>query len=551
MVSDSTSDDTGLDIRAAVEERLREEEQALAEKDGGNGDAPRLTAVKIRQCLNANELGDGMLYALLNRGRFCYVKSADRWLIWRGHHWEWDTMEERYHGVEAVCEVYLKESLALRDLITKAFDQDKKDEANQLKALQKEYLQRVRRLRSGAGATNCITYAHRIEDPLAIKGEELDKNPWLMACSNGVVDLRTGRLRDGRPEDWMVKHVPHEWRGINTPCPLWEGFLNASLDGDCMTSDEERNQHRQQVTDFLRRALGYGITGLSTEHFFLVFNGQGRNGKGILVETIRYVSGSLAGPIPAEMLLDQGRAANPNTPSPHIMALKGMRLAFASETDEGRRFSPGQVKWYSGGDTLKGRDLHAKDFVDFEPTHLLILLTNNLPHAPGDDFAFWQRLTLIPFLYSFVASPDPQKRNQKQRDEHLRERLKSEASGILAWLVRGCLEWQRDGLSPPPMVTSATEEYRLGEDTISQFVGDCCDMEMDARENATDIYNVFKRWYRVAISAKPGSCPAQKKFGAMLRKQYKAEKVGGVTRYFGLKLKENVNQLYSEESPGR
>lgn len=540
-----------IDYKTAVEERRKAEEIALAEKGGDQDKAPRLTSAKIKQCLNANELGDGTLYAWLNRGRFCYVKSCDRWLVWRGHHWEWDTMEERYQGVEAVCDIYLKESLALNEDIGKALAAEQKDEAAKLRALRDEYLKRVKRLRSGSGATNCLTYAHRIEDPLAIHGNELDRNPWLMACINGVVDLRTGKLRDGRPEDWLVKHVPHEWKGIDAPCPIWDGFLSASLDGDPMTSDEERSQHQQQVIDFTRRALGYGITGLSTEHFFLVFNGQGRNGKGIMVETIRYVSGSLAGPIPAEMLLDQGRAANPNTPSPHIMALKGMRLAFASETDEGRRFSPGQVKWYSGGDTLKGRDLHAKDFVDFEPTHLLILLTNNLPHAPGDDFAFWQRLKLIPFLYSFVPDPDPQKRNQKQRDENLREKLKAEASGILAWLVRGCLEWQQYGLCPPPMVTSATEEYRLGEDTISQFAGDCCDTDPDARENATDIYTIFKRWYRVTISAKPGSCPAQKKFGAMLRKQYKADKKGGVTYYFGLKLKDNVNQLYPEETPGR
>jgi putative DNA primase/helicase len=544
----SDTDNKVIDIKAAVEERKRLEEAALAEKGDAAEKGPRLTAAKIKQCLQANELGDGTLFAAINHGKYLYNKTLDKWLQWQGHHWEYDTMEERYHAVEIVAETYLKEAYELKDDIEAERAKGTKDEANAFFQLQKSYFARVKRLRSNSGATACLTYSHRIEDPLAIKGDELDTNPWLLACTNGVLDLRTGKLRDGRPGDHLLKHVHHEWRGIDAPAPAFESFLASALDGDPMTHQDERDQHREHVTAFVQRALGYGITGHNTEHIFLVFNGAGRNGKGVLVETLRYVLGGLAGPIPAEMLLDQGRAATPSGPTPHIMALKGLRIAFASETDEGRRFSPGQVKWYSGGDTLKGRDLNAKDYIDFDPTHLLILLTNNLPHAPGDDFAFWQRLKLIPFHYSFVAEPDPNKSNQKQRDDQLREKLKSEASGILAWLVRGCLAWQQQGLRPPDQVTSATEEYRLGEDTITQFVSETCDQAADLRSNATDIYNIFKRWYKINVSAKPGSCPAQKKFGSMLGKQFKKEKVGGSTRYFGLQLKENVHQLYPEET---
>ncbi|NTW87805.1 MAG: DNA primase [Desulfobulbaceae bacterium] len=539
----SDQDSKIIDLKAAVEQRKREEELAISEKTTPEDSA--LTAKKIRQCLQAEEMGDGTLFAHLHRGKFLYNKSRkeDGWLVWRGHHWEYDTMDERYMAVEEVAKTYLKAASEVPP--------DKEgDKTNE--NLRKEYYKRVKKLRKIPGATACINYSHLIEDSLAIKGDELDVNPWLIACKNGVLDLRTGKLRDGRPGDYLLKYVPHEWKGIDAPCPAFINFLESALDGSPDSSPEERSKYRSDLISFVRRALGYGMTGLSTEHIFLVFNGAGRNGKGVLVETLRYVLGSVAGPIPAEMLLDQGRAATPSGPTPHIMALKGLRIAFASETDEGRRFSPGQVKWYSGGDTLKGRDLNAKNYIDFEPTHLLILLTNNLPHAPGDDFAFWQRLKLIPFLYSFVAHPDPDKPNQKQRDDQLREKLKSEASGILAWLVRGCLEWQTQGLRPPEMVTTATEDYRLGEDTITQFVDDCCTLGPDNYTNATDLYNLFKRWYKVNISGKPGSCPAQKKFGAMLGKQYKKDKVGGTTRYFGITLREGIEHHYPDEKgPGR
>jgi putative DNA primase/helicase len=548
-LSDQSTENKVIDIKAAVEERKRLEEAALAGKEKPEG--PRLTSEKIKQCLQANELGDGTLFTALHHGSFLYNKTLDKWLKWVGHHWEYDYMEERYHAVESVAKVYLDEAYVLKEDIERLRGEGIRDEANQPFQLQKAYFSRVKRLRSNSGATACLTYSHRIEDPIAIKGDELDTNPWLLTCTNGVLDLRTGVLREGRPGDHLLKYAPHEWKGIDEPCPAFESFLASALDGDPMMQEDEREQHRLEVTAFIRRALGYGITGLSTEHMFLVFNGQGQNGKGVLVETLRYVLGPISGPIPAEMLLDQGRAATPSGPTPHIMALKGLRIAFASETDEGRRFSPGQVKWYSGGDTLKGRDLNAKDYIDFDPTHLLILLTNNLPHAPGDDFAFWQRLKLIPFQYSFVAEPDPSKRNQKQRDDQLREKLKSEASGILAWLVRGCLEWQKQGLKPPQQVIGATEDYRLKEDTISQFVEECCDVKDGNEGNATDIYVIFSRWYKVNVSSK--NSIKQKKFGEMLHKQYRKEKIGGTTRYFGLKLKEGIHQQYPEEldKPGR
>ena len=206
-----------------------------------------------------------------------------------------------------------------------------------------------------------------------------------------------------------------------------------------------------------------------------------------------------------------------------------------------------RIKWLTGKDELVGRNPHDKYQTRFRPTQKLFLMTNTLPQATASDRAFWERLHLIPFLISFVMR-DPEEPHERRAIKDLDLQVQKEESGILAWLVRGCLEWQQQGLNPPEQVTSATEEYRLGEDTITQFVTETCDQAADLKSNATDIYNVFKRWYRINITAKPGSCPAQKKFGSMLGKQFKKEKVGGNTRYFGLMLKDNVHQLYPEDT---
>jgi putative DNA primase/helicase len=528
-------------IREQVEERVKEEAAAL---EANAKPVEIITPKFVKACLDANELGDGTLFAAMFRGKYVFNKSTQTWLRWAGHHWALDEMDASFAAVEDIASEYLKAAGRLDEEIEKAEEEGKKLTVEILQKLQKSYLQRVKKLRGVGGVKNCLDFAHKNKEPLAITELALDQNPWLLACSNGVVDLRTGKFRPGRPGDYMLKAVPHEWKGIDCPAPTWDRFLNSSLDGPPELSEEERATYREELVAYVRRALGYGITGLCREHMFLVFNGPGgRNGKGVMVETFRYALGPLAGPIPAEMLLDQARAKSSSGPSPDIMELKGMRLAFASETDEGRRFASGQVKWLSGGDTLTGRFPHDKRNTKFVPTHLLILLTNNLPNAPGDDTAFWDRLKLIPFLYRFLTDPDPEKPLQKKRDEGLQEKLMDEVSGILAWLVRGCLEWQKQGMNPPAMVTAATEEYRMGEDYLAQFLEDCCIQSAMSQVKAGDLYKAFAEWYQEHVNGDEKKTPKQKRFGHMLGKQFKKEKVGGVVKYYGLELRDPQGSL--------
>ena len=156
-----------------------------------------------------------------------------------------------------------------------------------------------------------------------------------------------------------MKSSPVEWQGIDAPCPHWEHFVTEIMGDD------------PEMASFLQRVFGYGVTGLAREHIFLVLFGRGRNGKGIMTEVIQTVLGgqnattALAGPVQSEMLLDQGKNRSAAGPSPDIMSLRGLRIAFASETDEGQRFSPARVKWFSGGETLTGRYPHDKRNVTF------------------------------------------------------------------------------------------------------------------------------------------------------------------------------------------
>ena len=58
----------------------------------------------------------------------------------------------------------------------------------------------------------------------------------------------------------------------------------------------------------------------------------------------------------------------------------------------------------------------------------------------------------------------------KSHVRHLLAKLQIEAPGILGWLVRGCVEWQRIGLAEPDCVMAATDAYRSDSDTIGAWI---------------------------------------------------------------------------------
>ena len=514
------------DIRKRVAERRAEESDSYSTPSdtGGGG----VTHEFVLDCLRANELGDGLLFCALLRGKYLYDKTSCRWMRWNGHHWKHDIMDQAAADVERVVERYIETA---RDHVegrkAEAYADGDTGEAKKWERLQKDLYGRVQQLRTDRRRRTCLTFAHTCHDPLSIQGDDMDRNPWLIACSTGVIDLRKGELRDGRPDDLVSKASPVEWRGLDAQRETWDRALLEIFSGDA------------DLVAYVQRLFGYAITGLTTDHVLPVLWGQGRNGKSMMVEAITSVMGELAAPIQSEMLLDQGKTRSSAGPSPDIMSLFGLRLAFASETDEGRRISPARVKWLTGGDVLVGRRPNDKLETRFKSTHTLFLMTNHRPGAPGDDFAFWERIHLIPFLLSFVDR-EPRAENERRADKSLPEKLRAEAPGILAWLVEGCLLWQRDGLKPPAAVEAATSEYHREEDVLADFIDECClipepdDPHDDFSVGASELYAEFERWFEKSVSKK---VPKQRRFGTWMSRRFRKEKTGGVYVYFGIRLR--------------
>lgn len=431
----------------------------------------------LTDCYHKEELGDGYLFAALYEGRLVYDHGEGCWYLWKGNYWGRDTTEQiklLYSG--QVAAQYL-EGASVLTRTASAASATNKAEADAHSELSLNFVKRARQLQKRHRATNALDYA---ASALGVTGDVWDVCPALLPVENGVINLATGDLSPGKPEDFIRTHAPTTWQGIDAPCPRFGLFISEIMGGD------------PEMAAFMQRLFGYGVSGLATDHKYPILWGEtGRNGKDTLMETLGYVLGPLAGAISKDVVLDSGRSYR-GAPTPHIMALRGRRLVWVSEPREGARLDAAQVKLITGGGRLEGRGMYAKNQEEWHPTHLAMLITNPRPHAPADDLALWERLLLIPFRERFVDKP--QGINEHPADKKLREKLKLEASGILAWLVRGYMEWQRQGLNPPLQVTQATNDYRQAEDTLAQFLEEQYTRVIGGQVSANDLFTNYVDW---------------------------------------------------------
>lgn len=501
---------------------LNEFEKQVREADGQSVEqfvepsTDNIQSEEILKALARNADGDASLYINLHKDVYKFDCASLRWYKWTGHHWEEDLTGEALQSVGNVVTVYEAEAKRQAWLRMKAAKEHNNEAEAEHKKTEAELIKRIRTLQGLTRKQEVLVLARSGKNTLGITGNEWDRDPWVLAVSNGVIDLKTGQLRSGVPSEYIKTASPSTWKGIDEPAPVWDKFVLDVFSGVT------------ELVNFVQRLLGYGITGLTILHIFLIFWGHGRNGKGTLLETVRYVLGDYAMKTESELLLEQKYARQAGSPNSGVLSLRGRRIVWASETSDGRRLNSGKVKELVGGDTLNARPVFGRNHVQFEPSHLLLLLTNSKPSAPASDYALWKRIFLIPFTQSFVD--DPKAPNERLADPYLSDKLKAEAPGILAWLIRGCLAWQREGLNPPAIVRAATDEYRQDEDVIGKFIEERLIQNKDNSAKAGALYQSFKQWCE-----ENGMHPVtSKRFGVEMKSRFDSYKSEDGIHYLGI-----------------
>jgi len=421
-------------------------------------------------------------------GDLRYIHPWGRWLTWTGKRWKIDDTG----GVLRYA----------KDTVRGMFHQADPGDGY---PIDRELAKHAMKSESKGGIEAMVSLA-RSEPGIPITPREFDADPYLLNTESGTVDLRTGALREHRREDLITKIAPVEY-APDAEASAWEAFLERILPSEALRR-------------FVQRVLGYAAAGVVSEEILVILYGVGANGKSTLVNAVMEALGDYAMQAAPDLLLAK-RGSHPT----ELADLFGARFVASVEVDEGRRLAESLVKQLTGRDRIRARRMR-EDFWEFDPTHTVFLATNHRPEVRGTDLAIWRRIKLVPFE---VTIPDD------EQDKQLPQKLRAELSGILAWIVRGCVEWQREGLGASEEVRTATEGYRAEMDVLAAFIEDRCVVGPKTSANATDLYHAYQEW----CDENGEKWEKQTKFGLRLGERgFRREKAQRVT-WHGIGLRDD------------
>src|SRR6185312_6906186 len=323
---------------------------------------------------------------------------------------------------------------------------------------------------------------------------------------------RTGKLRPHDRHDFITRvcPVPFEPKADRS---TYLRFLETTFHG------------HDSVAKFVRELSGCIVTGEVTDQALYIFNGDGSNGKNVLVDAWKSAlgEGEYAHSDAAELLVGDGWERHPTEKT----GLRGARLVVCSETGEDGMLDETKMKSLTGGDTVTARYMRG-DFFQFEPTHKIILLTNNRPRVKGTDHGVWRRIRLVPFAIRFWKEADHDLDptgtfdDRFKADPGLGERLRTtEAKAVLADMVEHAVKFYAAGRTviPPPEVIFATAEYRADSDLIGQFFATCVVADDAGKITARDFYGEFKAWWE-AEGHPANRMPGNRKFGQEAKRKF-------------------------------
>ncbi len=398
---------------------------------GGSGvPGAARTAVELLErpelTFHTTDTGNGIRFAQRMREvvRFCVGES--RWYLWDGQRWAPDRLNRALHLTEEIVKDMYQDAAALRD-------QDR------------ESLEGWARTTQSLPRRRAMLEVAASQPGIAINPDDLDRDPWLLVLRNGTLDLRTGQMRESRPDDLCTRLAEVDYEP-EAEAPRWRAHVDFVSGGNA------------SLAAWLSRAAGYTLTGLTGEQKVFFLQGTGQNGKSTFVDVIGSLLGTYA--VAGDENLLTGTGGHPT----QLADLRGARLVFCDETDRDKKLAEQRIKMMTGK-KIKARFMR-QDFFEYTPRFKVWISGNHKPEIRGNDDGIWRRLKLVPFTNRLTDD---------RRILDYDELLRGELPGILTWALAGLRDWiQLGSLGEPDVVVAATREYREEEDVVGAWVADAC-----------------------------------------------------------------------------
>ena len=421
---------------------------------------------------------DGNLDRLVDNlnGNIRYVKDAGFWIRWDGRRWVEDD-DLMISNLARQSNALIQNDLGNPNL-----------SGEERKELVKHYMRSMSYTRIEA-----VAKMAKACDKLWIEAAELDRDPMLLNCPNGMLDLRTGKLRKHSREDYMTKLAGVEYDPKlldfvrNNPDEVFKTSWYRFMTG--MFSHPEDQELQDGAIDYFQRMLGYCLTGLSSEQKWFVWRGIGANGKSTTVKVLSRILNDYQVYVDVRTFMKQGRNAEAN-----MARARGARLVLTAEPSIGMKLDETLVKSATGGGSVEARNLYQRPFT-YSPTWKIVMEANARPEIAGGDEGNYRRIHELKFLGDFRKWP------QDTNDAYflgfsrsIDADLRAEEKIVFAWLVAGALLWQQDGLQAPPAISKASLQYREEMDPMQSFVNECLVPKRDSFEPTKKIHEVFTQW---------------------------------------------------------
>lgn len=481
---------------------------------GNNSDPDQIVKDRLFQVTGAvsiakdGQQGIGRWLARTYRDNLRYDRSCNQWYMYESPVWKPDICGNAFRLFDGLRSALSEASVIIRYELKKEYSAGKystergkqgiyegtfskalrpfaSGENPELENLTTLLLKTRQELTQTAYRRECLNFAKQGDEDhegLSIDGTQWNRNDNLVGCLNGILDLSTGELRTGTPEDFISYQAPVNYNP-KAECPTFEKFVREILDAD------------DELYYFVRRLFGLCLLGDGKQkERIVIMHGRGRNGKGTLMDIIHYVLGNdYAGKIDPSLLL--GHKDKTAKAGVELHSLKDKRLVYTEESNEGAKLNSASVKQITGGSQLLGRALYSSPTL-FTSRLMLFFETNSLPELSSSDYGLDQRMIRLDFPFSYVENPV--RPFEKKLDPSLPATLRSEAEGIFNWMVRGYADYLGRGrkLDIPKAIEDLNEEYSKDFDTVSYYLEKYCTIGDGLRVSSAELYANYEMHMR-------------------------------------------------------